>query len=123
MKLSNLRESTINKSRSVASIPAVRQYERGTLTIATLELDSLQGCPQMIKEGSFDCSYNRITSLIGGPTRVDFAYTCGHNELTDLSGCATSIGASVACNNNRLTSLHGIPREIFGFFECYNNLY
>ena len=120
MKLSNLRESTINKS-GAASIEAVRRYERGTLTIAILELDSLQGCPQMIKEGSFDCSYNRITSLIGGPTHVDFSYICVHNELTDLSGCATSIGASVACNHNRLTSLHGIPREIFGFFDCYHN--
>ena len=50
--------------------------------------------------GSFDCSVNHLTSLIGAPKEI---------------------GGSFDCRYNQLTTLEGAPREIGDYFHYYGN--
>jgi hypothetical protein len=45
----------------------------------------LQGGPEYVG-GTFDCSKNRLTSLIGGPKQVRGQFNCQNNPLVSLEG-------------------------------------
>jgi hypothetical protein len=66
----------------------------------------------------FDCSYNQLTSLEGGPKEVGGHFSCSFNQLTSLEGAPNKVGGSFYCTGNQLTSLKGIPEKIRGKFYC-----
>ena len=98
-------------------------YTGGDFDISSKILTSLVSCPQHIT-GDFICSNNDdLSSLVGGPTKVDGNYYCNGMGLTDMTGCATYIGGRLRCNSNDITSLAGCPSYITSDFDCsYNDL-
>ena len=73
--------------------------------------------------GNFDCGYNQLTSLEGGPQSIGGNFHCSHNQLTSLVGCPQSVGGDFECNDNNLTSLEGAPQSVGGILWCdFNNL-
>jgi hypothetical protein len=97
-------------------------------------------CPKII-EGDFNCSYNTISSLIGGPEIVEGNFCCNSNYLTSLEGCPKIVEGEfycsfnkledlkgnlekvegIDCHHNRLKSLSGCPRIVGGSFNCSEN--
>lgn len=71
--------------------------------------------------GSFYCYDNKLTSLVGAPTKVGRDFYCSCNELTDLVGAPKEVGGTVDCSYNELTSLVGAPEKVGGSFYCSNN--
>ncbi len=61
--------------------------------------------------GSFNCRYNKLTSLEGFPTKIGDGFHCGGNKLTSLKGCPEIVG-EFHCENNQLTSLTDCPKNI-----------
>ena len=74
-----------------------------------------------IVTGFFKCSYNKLTSLKGAPTKVNFYFDCSYNKLTSLVGGPREVGLNFNCSNNQLTSLKGSPLIVKCNFYCYNN--
>jgi hypothetical protein len=74
-----------------------------------------------IINGYFDCSFNNLTTLEGGPEIVGFDYICYNNKLTSLQGAPKTIGGNFTCNGNQLTSLEGGPERVWGNYWCFNN--
>ncbi|NBW56728.1 hypothetical protein EBR43_02870, partial [bacterium] len=72
-------------------------------------------------KGSFSCSNNQLTSLVGAPQEVKGSFYCRHNKLTSLEGAPQEVGGSFYCENNQLTSLEGAPQEVGGSFDCNRN--
>ena len=73
--------------------------------------------------GTFNCSYNMLTSLKGCPKQVGGTFYCYHNNLTNLKGAPTQIGGNFSCSKNNLTSLKGCPTHVGGHFVCDMKLY
>src|SRR5690606_754767 len=55
--------------------------------------------------GYFNCNYNKLTSLEGGPNSVGGYFNCSYNQLTSLEGGPNSVGGGFNCSSNKLTSL------------------
>jgi hypothetical protein len=56
--------------------------------------------------------------------RVDGYFDCSYNQLTTLEGGPRSVGGDFYCGGNKLTTLEGGPREVGGYFDCsYNPIY
>ena len=72
-------------------------------------------------KGSFDCSYNNLTSLEGAPKEVGGFFNCNKNNLTSLEGAPKEVGGSFYCSDNKLASLKWAPEKIGGSFNCDNN--
>ena len=70
----------------------------------------------LFSNGSFNCSYNYLTSLEGSPIFVDNTFNCKGNQLSNLKGATQYIGGNFDCRENRLKSLEGIPKIIKGDF-------
>jgi hypothetical protein len=70
---------------------------------------------------SFDCSQNKLTSLVGCPKKVGNNFYCEYNLLTSLEGAPEMIGGTFNCFKNKLITLLGSPNKISGNFYCYNN--
>ena len=66
--------------------------------------------------GYFNCSYNKLTSLVGAPEEVGGSFYCSHNELTSLEGAPKEVGWDFWCRNNPLKSTKGEPKFIGGNF-------
>jgi hypothetical protein len=72
-------------------------------------------------KGYFDCSHNKLTSLIGAPkTVLKNFFVCNNNLLTDLKGAPQEVETDFICSNNLLESLEGCP-QIVREFSCRNN--
>jgi hypothetical protein len=71
--------------------------------------------------GDFNCSNNKLTSLVGCPVEVGGSFDCRENALTSLEGCPKKVGENFDCEANRLNSLLGCPLNIIGFFDCSSN--
>ena len=71
--------------------------------------------------GSFDCSNNQLTSLVGAPSTVSGDFDCGDNQLTSLEGAPRTVGRDFSCSRNQLTSLVGAPSTVSGDFYCSHN--
>ena len=67
-----------------------------------------------IIDGSFNCSWNSLTSLKGCPKVVNGYFYCYNNSLTSLEGCPEVVNGSFYCNNNKLISFEFFPQEING---------
>ena len=93
-------------------------YVERKLGLSSFNLTSLNVCPNHIT-GPFDCSQNRLSSLVGGPQIVDGYYICYKNQLTDLVGCASNIRSILNISDNPITSLVGIHKIIKSCPEIY----
>jgi uncharacterized protein YfcZ (UPF0381/DUF406 family) len=71
--------------------------------------------------GSFDCSYNKLTTLEGCPKNVGGDFICKFNELTTLEGSPEEVGKNFECGYNQLSTLEGSPKKINGNFDCCEN--
>jgi hypothetical protein len=101
----------------------IRNGSKGDLKLDEMGLTEL---PDILKNvsvgGTFDCSRNKLTSLINAPKYVDGTFYCHYNNLTSLKGSKeTVIDENFYCTNNKLTSLEGAPKTVKGHFFCYQN--
>jgi len=71
--------------------------------------------------GYFDCSYNQLNTLEGGPKEIGGNFICSYNQLTTLEGGPIHVGGNFDCSDNKLTTLEGAPNYVGGSFNCYNN--
>jgi len=71
--------------------------------------------------GDFDISYNMITSLLGGPVRVDGNFDATDNDIESLEGSPRIVGGNFECGYNFLKSLDGGPEEVGGSYYVYEN--
>ena len=71
--------------------------------------------------GSFNCSYNKLTTLEGCPREVGGGFYCDDNQITTLLGCPEYVRGNFYCHTNQLTTLRGCPREVGGSFGCHKN--
>lgn len=92
----------------------------GNVYIRNLDLGKLP-LKFNIVHGSFDCSYNNLTTLDGSPKVVGGFFNVSDNNLTSLIGGPVNVKYSYVCSNNGLTSLEGSPIIIGGLFRCNNN--
>jgi len=70
--------------------------------------------------GSFDCAYNKLTSLEGCPRSVGGNFDCEENKLTSLVGCPRSVGGTFYCRDNKIREFTGI-KYIGGLLFCSRN--
>ena len=54
--------------------------------------------------GDFDCSFNKLTSLVGCPIKVGGTFFCNDNKLVSLKGCPIKVGGNFNCYKNQLTN-------------------
>jgi len=69
----------------------------------------------------FNCSFNKLTTLEGGPQSVSNNFYCNNNILTTLEGGPKSVHGDFYCGVNQLSTLEGGPQSVGGAFHCYNN--
>jgi hypothetical protein len=94
----------------------------GDLDLSHMNLKKLPRWVANCKVGGyFNCSYNKLSSLVGAPKEVGGYFNCSHNKLTSLEGCTRKVGGSFYCRDNKLSSLNGAPEEVYGNFYCYGN--
>lgn len=95
------------RSTSNGILPVQFSYADGDFLVPEMGLTTLKGCPPTVN-GDFDCSYNKLKSLIHGPRDVGYNYDCSHNQLTSLEHCPP-VHSELVCNNNLLSSLASAP--------------
>ena len=109
-----IRNYTINSDGTVDVYGSINLSLRG-LTKLPLKFGKI--------DGWFDCSYNQLTTLEGGPQEVGGAFDCSDNQLVTLEGSPKEVGGAFNCRNNQLITLEGSPREIYKHmsFNCFGN--
>ncbi len=102
----------------------VKNGSKGNLSLQFLKLTELPVILKDITVGAdFDCSNNKLTSLINAPKFVGGTFYCENNKLTSLDGATEYVGGNFGCIRNNLTSLTGAPKSVGRDFGCsYNNL-
>lgn len=108
--------------RDLTQLPIQFGEVSGYFDCSFNKLTSLVGCPTRVGQ-HFMCNKNRLTTLVGGPAFVEGLYDCGANELITLEGAAAHVGRYFNCSNNGLTTLDGAPAYVGVNFYCqYNKL-
>lgn len=72
-------------------------------------------------DGSFLCSRNQISNLIGAPEKVGRNFWCSDNEITSLKHCPRIVSNDFSVNNNNLDNLDYCPSSVGGRFYCSEN--
>ena len=99
-----------------------RKVIKGDVDLNNLYLKELpEWLSDVEVEGSFSCSFNKLTTLQGGPKTVRGGFYCDGNKLTTLQGAPKTVRGSFSCSDNKLTTLQGAPETIEGSFFCYDN--
>lgn len=93
----------------------------GSINVSGIGLTSLEGSPKIIINGNFDCSYNKLTSLVDSPEIIRGHFNCSSNKLSTLEYSPQEIDGSYMCYDNQLVSLKGSPIEIKSGFFCGMN--
>ena len=61
----------------------------------------------------FEDQERSVLSVMGKqPEHVNGSFFCSYNKLTSLEGAPSSVGGNLSCFNNKLTSLHNIHKQI-----------
>lgn len=94
---------------------------KGDLDLFDMGLTELPDLGTVTVRGSFFCSQNQLTSLVGAPKSVGGAFFCRFNQLTSLTGAPKSVGGHFNCCDNQLTSLVGAPQSVGSHFICGHN--
>ncbi len=97
---------TINEDGSIDVVGDVDLYDKN-LTELPLTFNKVSG--------SFNCSWNRLTSLKGGPRWVGGYFYCSHNQLTSLEFSPDYVGGDFYCTGNKLIDNY-CETEIMGNF-------
>lgn len=130
----------LSKKLSEKKLPVVFESINGYFDISENNLESLEGCPEIIQKdfncsnnnlstlfgaphtvGDFDCSRNRLKDLSYSPKKVEGYFNCSDNYIISINGSPRTIKGYFKCSNNSLTSLKGGPKYINDFFDCSNN--
>jgi hypothetical protein len=106
--------------KKIESIPVRFGVVSGFFNCSSNKLTSLVGAPQKVGR-DFNCSYNQLVSLKGTPKEVKGDFYCVNNSLTSLVGAPQEVGSSFDCSSNKLTSLEGAPQKVEGVFGCSSN--
>jgi hypothetical protein len=95
----------------------------GNLDLSSLVLTNLKDIQYRINKvnGWFNCSYNKLTNLVGCPKIILREFLCNDNLLTSLRGCPNKINYYFSCFDNLLTSVEGMPKSIDGNLIIYRN--
>jgi transposase len=104
---------TINEDLTVDVEGYVNLYNKGLKSI-----DVQFG----VVNGSFDCSYNKLTSLKGSPKKVTIDFNCSSNRLESLEDGPIEVTDDYNCRGNILESLKGSPEIVKAFICTYNEL-
>lgn len=62
--------------------------------------------------GTFDCSHNELTSLLGAPLKMNNSFDASHNKITSLEYCPILSFGSYDFSYNNIKSLKGLPKYI-----------
>ena len=73
------------------------------------------------KVKNFFCDDNELESLQGCPEIVEKNFTCSNNKLITLEDCPKTIERDFYCDRNKITSLKGCPKIVKGYFNCEKN--
>lgn len=107
---------------NIKNIPVQFGVVNGTFECGYNKLTSLKGCPHTVN-GEFHCSKNELINLIYGPKIVGKKYICVASGLTSLEGCPEKIYDSCDIHGNELITLKYGPVLVEGMFNCsYNKL-
>ncbi|MEZ0226250.1 MAG: hypothetical protein ACAH83_16965 [Alphaproteobacteria bacterium] len=101
--------------------PGGKIVVEGDLSIKGKKLEVLPDLSGVIVRGSFDCSFNKLTTLKGAPCEVSGDFVCYTNRLTTLEGAPRKVGGSFQCGRNGLSTLKYAPEEVGGSFSCGRN--
>lgn len=93
----------------------------GDITIKSRKLEELPDLSNVVLHGSFDCSFNQLTTLKGAPGEVTGNFICFTNRLTSLEGAPRKTGGNFQCGKNKLETLLHAPEEVGGSFSCGRN--
>lgn len=96
-------------------LPVKFGHVSGRFKLSAPMLTTLEGSPTSCE--SFECSFTKIKSLVGGPQKVIYNYDCSHTLITDLVGSPENV-ISFSCNGTPITSLKGSPKIIVLKFQA-----
>ena len=96
--------------QGLKEIPVRFGKVNGCFDISCNKLTSLRGSPHVVFE--FNCSNNKLTTLLYGPIIVIRYYVCYHNNLSSLLGAPKRVGGCFDCSYNNLTTLNHFPEYI-----------
>jgi hypothetical protein len=111
----------------LVSLEGGPQEVEGSYDCSNNNLKTLDGAPKIVGKGleksysrlAFNCKYNKLTSLKGGPQEVFYGdYSCGHNPLTSLEGAPEKIEGNFSCDRTLITSLKSGPKTVGGSYDC-----
>ena len=72
--------------------------------------------------GDLDLRECNLTTLINiNVSKIDGGFDCSQNKLISLVGAPKEIGTYFYCYKNRLISLEGAPNKVGKDFYCYDN--
>jgi len=108
-------------NKGLTKLPLKFGNVSGNFDCSYNQLITLEGGPKSVG-GDFDCQNNELTTLEGCPKTIRGNFDCSLNKLNALEGCPQSVGRSFLCNNNQLTTLEGCPQSVGVSFHCSNNL-
>lgn len=75
-----------------------------------------------IVKGCFNCSHNKLTTLLGTPKNVYGFFDCSHNLLSSLQYMPTNVISYINCSHNKLNTLKSCNKYIYSNFNCSYNL-
>lgn len=97
----------------IKKLPVRFRQVTGSFIIAGSEIESLEGCPQVVGR-HFDCSDTDITSFEHGPQQVGGSYKAENcSYLASLKGLPRIVPGLLHLGGaNKVATLEGIPEEI-----------
>ena len=98
-------------------------HVHGDVILANSQLETLDGCPEVV-DGNFDCSgCKNLKSLKGAPKNVSDCFDCSNcPKLKSLNGAPETVEGNFDCSNcPKLKSLNGAPKYVREDFTCVNS--
>ena len=90
----------------------MRKIIEGSVSLRSLHLNELFDLSDVEVAGSFNCSNNNLTSLVGSPHTVSGNFNCSDNNLTSLVGSPHTVSGNFDCSGNNLTNIEDIPKTV-----------
>lgn len=103
---------------SINSDNSINVYEDVNMT--TMGLSEIPIKFEYVK-GNFNCSGNKIRSLLNSPREVDGDFNCSYNDLGSLLYSPDKIGGNFDCSNNHIQDLRYITYKIPGYLDISRN--
>ena len=73
--------------------------------------------------GYFDCRYNNLTTLEGGPREVGGDFNCSRNKLTTLEGGPRQVGGYFDCSCNKVHKIYSLFPDYKSFLRSLDHNY